>query len=53
MLNLPDFRSGGELFNCWSIGGSRRSWEYPGKVLVQTSEPEHPVVQSWASAELP
>ena len=52
MLNLPDFRSGERTFQLLvQAAGRAGRGDYPGKVLVQTSRPEHPIVKAGLSQD--
>ncbi|MEN6349014.1 MAG: primosomal protein N' [Syntrophomonas sp.] len=46
MLNLPDFRAGERCFQLLvQAAGRAGRANYPGEVLIQSYNPEHPVVQ--------
>ena len=47
MLSLPDFRSGERTFQLLvQAAGRAGRGDHPGRVLVQTSRPDHPVVKT-------
>ncbi len=52
LLHLPDFRSGERTFQLMvqAAGRSGRG-EKPGRVLIQTLRPEHPILQSAAQQD--